>query len=575
MDARDGPRLKRRIACELESEGRVSKGMVVDLSAHGLFVQTGATAVPSDGSQVEVRLLASPGVPPMTLRARVARRQVSPALLGTVAGRGVGLHILWAPPEYAAALDRWARRERRQGDVAEATEADAAAPDAATEPVRVEDAAREPAVREAAAPARGEIVPVDNLEAEVAAVSGALPSPLAEGVPERSAIVVDEGELVDVYDLLEELGARPVRARLSGPTRFDGWAKPPRVFVAAARCALSIRVPQTAVRQGVVTIAVAEAESQTLCALMRRLGYQFVVRRPVHPEALRLLLTRALYREGDHRSEPRFAFGCEVTWWRRWKAGRASMLEISPGGCRLLAPEPESVATTLWLRIPRAATHERALWLRGQVIRSEPPAEAGAPGVMAVVWDDDRPRARARLGLLLARRSVGPATRAEPAPIPHWIAAPLARLGLLSDWREPGASGAGERRERRRRPRVLLHQEVVALDEQAHRAVQVLFGRDLSEGGIRVEPHPDLRIGERLSLAIYEASCPDPVVITAEVIRNDGERGVAMRFPRPSRRELRQIRRIVESLPSVETPGPGEEAERVVVTRIVDRRSAA
>ena len=106
MDSRTNQRTRRRITCEIEVEGRTAKGMVVDLSAGGLFVQTNAAAIPKTTAEVEVRILGGSGFPEVTLRAVLVRRQLSPALLSAVMGRGVGLRIVEAPAEYHEALER-------------------------------------------------------------------------------------------------------------------------------------------------------------------------------------------------------------------------------------------------------------------------------------------------------------------------------------------------------------------------------------------------------------------------------------------------------------------------------------
>ncbi|MCZ6464926.1 MAG: PilZ domain-containing protein [Proteobacteria bacterium] len=566
MDSRTNSRTRRRIPCEIEVDGRTAKGTVIDLSADGLFVQTNAAAIPKTTGELEVRILGGSGFPELTLRAELARRQLSPALLDAVVGRGVGLRIVEAPPEYHEALERLREHSEchTDDDVADATEPVLAQPQAHESGGEAPQEEPEPPIGEMAAvrpdPPRG---------------AGSVPA--AAGTPECLAMMVDEGELQDVYQVLEELGARPVRARLAGPTRFDGWESAPRVFIAAARCALSIRIPELAPNEGVVTIAVADTESQTLCALMRRLGYQYVVRRPVHPEALRLLLMRALYRESDQRSEPRFAFGHDVAWLAGWRARRGAIVEISPGGCRLFSPVAEAPGQEITLRIPRSATGASALWIRARVLRCDrlEGDRAGGAFAVALVFDEPRPKAQARLGLLLAKRSLGPATLAPASRVPPWLIAVLERLGLLRALQEPADEPAQEpveeqRLERRRTPRGILRQEVVALDGQTARVMHVLFGRDLSPGGIRVEPHPQLRVGDQFTLAIYDASCAEPLLVDAEVVRDDGDQGLGLAFADPSRGVTEQIEQIVASLPSVESlDAPDGRSRPMVVTQVV------
>lgn len=87
-----------RIACEVVSEGRSQRAIMLDLSETGVFVQTGTRLPP--GAEVEVRVLLTDGAEPISLRAKVARNKQVPPQLTSVARGGVGLKILDAPAAY-------------------------------------------------------------------------------------------------------------------------------------------------------------------------------------------------------------------------------------------------------------------------------------------------------------------------------------------------------------------------------------------------------------------------------------------------------------------------------------------
>ncbi len=99
MEQRRRKRFKRRITCELTVDGKRQSGIVLDVSAEGLFVQTAVTAPP--GALVEVRLAATRTTPEIVLRARVARGLRVPPRLMAVAAGGLGLRVIQAPPEFA------------------------------------------------------------------------------------------------------------------------------------------------------------------------------------------------------------------------------------------------------------------------------------------------------------------------------------------------------------------------------------------------------------------------------------------------------------------------------------------
>jgi hypothetical protein len=92
-------RVKRRITCELVIDGKRQSGIVLDLSATGLFVQTAVTS--PVGKEVEVHLAATRSTPALTLRTRVARGKRVPPQLLTTAGGGMGLRVIDPPSAYA------------------------------------------------------------------------------------------------------------------------------------------------------------------------------------------------------------------------------------------------------------------------------------------------------------------------------------------------------------------------------------------------------------------------------------------------------------------------------------------
>jgi len=100
--ARSAKRHKWRLPCEIVYEGGRQRSFVLDLSATGLFVQTGVRLKP--GAEIEVRLSLESVPQPLVLRARVARAKQVPQQLMSVAQGGVGLRLLSPPRSYLDAL---------------------------------------------------------------------------------------------------------------------------------------------------------------------------------------------------------------------------------------------------------------------------------------------------------------------------------------------------------------------------------------------------------------------------------------------------------------------------------------
>ncbi len=103
MERRADLRIKKRLSCELRFGQQVFNGLVLDLSSHGLFVQTAAK--PEPGRAVHVSLSPPGRSEPLAVDAVVAWAKLVPPQLRTVAQGGLGLHIPHPTPEFGAFLD--------------------------------------------------------------------------------------------------------------------------------------------------------------------------------------------------------------------------------------------------------------------------------------------------------------------------------------------------------------------------------------------------------------------------------------------------------------------------------------
>ena len=100
MNRRRLPRTKMRIACTLHLEESLHSGMVLDISAGGLFIQTNASPAPGIPVRVELRV---PELPePIEMQATVARKRIVPPRLRALLKGGVGIHLENPPEEFYA-----------------------------------------------------------------------------------------------------------------------------------------------------------------------------------------------------------------------------------------------------------------------------------------------------------------------------------------------------------------------------------------------------------------------------------------------------------------------------------------
>jgi hypothetical protein len=110
LERRRAQRIKKRVTCEIRVGRDSHRGIVLDVSSTGLFVQTAVRI--AHGTVVDVIVHPADG-PEFLVRAVVARqKQTDPRLVSVVAA-GVGLQILEAPEAYYR--DLVGRSEARPG----------------------------------------------------------------------------------------------------------------------------------------------------------------------------------------------------------------------------------------------------------------------------------------------------------------------------------------------------------------------------------------------------------------------------------------------------------------------------
>jgi hypothetical protein len=351
-------------------------------------------------------------------------------------------------------------------------------------------------------------------------------------------MIADDGDLADVRALLEELGAE-----------FEDWQKaigpgerqePTQLLVATVSRASTLGLRRPGGRQPggrqpgrPVWIAVLQEGATAGGGPLLESGFDFLVRRPVHPAALRHLLAQALYRGDSHRRGTRVAVGYGVTLRAGLRRHRATLVDLSPRGCRVLVSQGLSKGKAVTLQVPAELGGGEPFAIRGSVLRlqrGELEGGSASESSVSIRFEALEVETRERLRAVLRELSRG------PSRMPAAAAA--------------GSSWQAERRNRRAR----FEEPVLAFGDPG----RVIVGSDLSRDGMRVRPGSGLRIGDTVRLAIEPGGRGEPVVVSGEVVRDDGESGLALRFGwvEPGGRE--RIDELVAALPAVEARGPGE-----------------
>jgi hypothetical protein len=223
-------------------------------------------------------------------------------------------------------------------------------------------------------------------------------------------LLIDDGELDDIDLLLRELGV--ISTRLLGGPGPEGWRQPERLLVVSGRRALALSHPEDQEGGHFAKLVVADWPSRTLRAQLQRMGFDRLLCRPVHPEALRLAVQGALYGGREQRTRERLPAGCEVSWRARLRRRRATLAEISPRGCRLLVREARR-PPRLSLYLPESLAGAGELELTGRVMRYERKARGVVS--LSVFFDRLELATQMRLSEFLRSLRPGPPSLASSA----------------------------------------------------------------------------------------------------------------------------------------------------------------
>ena len=372
-----------------------------------------------------------------------------------------------------------------------------------------------------------------------------------------SVLLVDDGELDRVSCLLAETGADFVHLR--GEEVQERFRLPRDLLVTTATRAVWISELDDAPSWTgpPLWITIHNQDYLPFRERLREIGVHFLVHSAADPEALRLLLLYALYGGAEKRDTLRLPVGYGVSLRIGRRTRDATLVELSVNGCRLITAEAPPSGARIVVEVPADLARGRPLRLPGQVVRAISQDE-GTPGMfsVAVAFEEMSRGSESDLNAILEGRSIGT------------LVTPLGeepRKARDGDGPEPEAVASPSEGERRRRRRSSYGRKVTALVGEA---TGVLLGRDLSTGGMRIESRPDLTVGSKVRLAIHGLSRDEPIVVSATVIRDDREHGLALRFDDLDPAAARYLERLVEELPPVESLS-GEESEPVVVLSLV------
>jgi len=628
MERRKDQRIKRRLTCEFFHGASSHRGIILDFGPEGIFIRT--NAVLSPGTEIDIHLAVSVAAPAMTLRGCVVRRRSVPATLTTLIQPGIGVKILDAPREFGLLTGDCELEEAIETDYdfAQVPNADSqqkgspppprsnstAGSSGSTEGESDSTAASGERDRSSQPPHQTNTAAVKDTSKDTKKKRSKLARPNAtkeaKREPERSrqievpkpprplsAILVGGSDLDEIAVILRDLDIETIQCGPYDPqlTALDDAS----LLVVSAEIAMSDPIPVDT--DLLVGIAVCGDISETVRSQIRQQGFRYLLRSHLHPEALRLLLRYAIYGERDRRGRVRHPVGCEVSWRAGWKRNRGRLLDISRGGCCLLVKNSPKVGASIAIKIPAETVGGKALKLRGKVLRSTPNAahHGNERTALGVILDDITPATRKVLVDLCERWSESPPMlplserprAATPVVEAHEeeilasepqaedsqthvesLSETSAKDPTATELQDPSSelqdpSSATAQRSTRRG---VFEQEIVQIDDDA-RVVQALLGRDLSIDGIRVVRQLGLAPGNKLRLALFDTPQQEPLILSAEVSRDDGGSGLFLHFVDLSAEMAARVEAIVSQLPAIESIDPHGDAGVVTAGVVSDQ----
>lgn len=402
--------------------------------------------------------------------------------------------------------------------------------------------------------------------------------------PSQGILLVDDGELDGVARVLDQ--QEIAYQRLRGGQIPKEVAPPKDLLIVTPRRVERVRrgSPADASPGRPLRIIAVEEDSPAMRRRLRRSGLHLLIRLPAAPEIWRLLVARALYRGSERRVDPRVAVGSPVALASDQAAAqpmRTVLVDLSNRGCRLQTSESLAVGDPIEFAIPAddaAWCEQGPLTLRGRVRRLTTDIHSGR-SVLAVVFEPEMTQTtRTRLTALINHWASGPHAfdselRANFPAIPSCTIPSLPDLTLddetdppifatskitvsLTGRRQPGSSSKTSTGDRREHVRGQYESAITA--ERGGNRPFVLIGRDLSAGGMRIENHPDLEVGDRFRVALQGPVPGDRFLIGAKVVRDEGADGFGLVFDKVDKPTARALEKMVACLPDVESLEDGE-----------------
>lgn len=380
------------------------------------------------------------------------------------------------------------------------------------------------------------------------------------------AIIFDDGEL-DLFEaLLDELHLE--YARWGGHEVKGFLPTPMKVLIAS--CERFLELPALREKTAFARpahIAVVPPDMPYDLKSLQEAGANYIIHLPIHRSVLRLLLLRLLYRGPEKRQAARTAIGLGVRYQAGPRQRKAILADLSSDGCSLISQYGARAGIGIAIELEHESLQrDTPLVLNGKIVRSitQDCVDGDREIVIAVQFDPLPEADRTALDQLLQHYVDAPAIwnaefrESQPDSVSHnWGPMPPPAKLSFDDVDDHPLN------ERRQDKRAAYEHKVTALTKEASR---ILMARDLSSRGMRLQPHAELAQGDKFQIALHGSSLDQPLIVNAEIIRDDGPNGLAVIFKDLAPSVLEKLELLIHDLPSIESV----EAESLVDTMFAE-----
>lgn len=394
---------------------------------------------------------------------------------------------------------------------------------------------------------------------------------MSDDVP--SVLVIDDGELGRLEQVLAELGADHVR--LVGDAIPSEVTAPRHLLISSGRRAMIMPrvVASSDEAPAPVWVCIYDTDFPPLRERLRELGVHFLIHGQVEADSVRLFLLQLLHQGEEKRQRRRIPIDCDVELEVCSDQRTVRLVEISGDTCRFTTDRDIPGGEAVTLRLPTSLTGGESHDLTAHRIRAWEHQPAGNSHDLSIVvrFDDLTPRARTQLDALVVGGQAG--TRVtpladEPAASDGGAASPC-DAGATEGLVEPAVVrwNPDEDEDRRGFPRHPYERRVEALRWSEGEGPRVALAKDLSLSGIRVVASSRMKLGVRVALALYGGPREEPIVVDAEVVRVSGAES-SLRFLEYDEVVRAQIEKLVCARPIFESL-QAESPENLLVMRVL------